>query len=153
MFRMAEAIIFIGIPASGKSSFYYERFFRTHMRINLDMLRTRNRESKLLQYCIDTELSFVVDNTNPLKSDRHRYFKELRGRHFKIIGYYFQSKIEESLLRNQNRKELEQIPEGGLRSIYAKLELPDISEGFDELYYVSIDVTGAFLVKEWTDEI
>ena len=39
-----EAIVFIGLQASGKSSFYKERFFSTHVRISLDLLRTRNRE-------------------------------------------------------------------------------------------------------------
>jgi predicted kinase len=39
-----EAVIFVGIQASGKSTFYCQRFFATHMRISLDMLRTRRRE-------------------------------------------------------------------------------------------------------------
>ncbi len=30
-----EAVIFIGIQAIGKSSFYKRRFFRMHVRINL----------------------------------------------------------------------------------------------------------------------
>ncbi len=40
-----EAVIFIGIQATGKSIFYKDRFFKTHIRINLDMLRTMNREA------------------------------------------------------------------------------------------------------------
>lgn len=32
-----EAVIFIGLQASGKSSFYKERFFSTHVWINLDL--------------------------------------------------------------------------------------------------------------------
>jgi len=35
-----DAVIFTGIQASGKSTFYKEQFSRTHIRINLDMLRT-----------------------------------------------------------------------------------------------------------------
>jgi hypothetical protein len=46
--QMPQAVIFIGVQASGKSTFYMDRFFRTHMRINLDMLHTRNRERLLL---------------------------------------------------------------------------------------------------------
>lgn len=38
-----EAVIFIGIQGAGQSSFYKERFFQTHVRSNLDMLRTRRR--------------------------------------------------------------------------------------------------------------
>jgi predicted kinase len=47
-----EAILFIGIPASGKSTFYKERFFTTHIRVNLDMLKTRKREALILQACL-----------------------------------------------------------------------------------------------------
>ena len=36
-----EAIIFVGLPGSGKSSFYKERFFNSHVRISLDLLKTR----------------------------------------------------------------------------------------------------------------
>jgi len=35
-----EAVIFTGIQAVGKSTFYKEHFFTTHVRINLDMLKT-----------------------------------------------------------------------------------------------------------------
>jgi len=50
-----QAIIFTGIQAAGKTSFYLERFFRTHVRINLDMLRTRHREWLLLNACIEAK--------------------------------------------------------------------------------------------------
>ena len=45
-----EIILFIGIQATGKSSFFRERFFRTHVRVNLDMLKTRHREKLLVDY-------------------------------------------------------------------------------------------------------
>ena len=38
-----QAVIFIGIQGSGKTTFYRDRFFNTHFRINLDMLKTRHR--------------------------------------------------------------------------------------------------------------
>ena len=47
-----EAILFIGIQAVGKSTFYKERFFATHVRIRLDMFKTRQREQLILQACI-----------------------------------------------------------------------------------------------------
>ena len=39
-----EAVIFVGLQGSGKSTFYRERFFDTHVRLSLDMLKTRHRE-------------------------------------------------------------------------------------------------------------
>jgi len=46
-----EAVLLIGIQASGKTTFYRERFFDTHIRISLDMLRTRERERVLMNAC------------------------------------------------------------------------------------------------------
>jgi predicted kinase len=58
-----EAVIFIGIQGSGKSSFFRERFFDSHVRINLDMLRTRRREELLVSACLQGGQPFVIDNT------------------------------------------------------------------------------------------
>ncbi len=59
-----ELILFIGIQATGKSSFYLERFFRTHVRINGDMLKTRHREELLVRACLEGKTPFVVDKMN-----------------------------------------------------------------------------------------
>ncbi len=40
-----EAIIFVGIPASGKSTFYLQRFFETHIRVKL-IARQRHAEER-----------------------------------------------------------------------------------------------------------
>ena len=74
-----EAIIFIGIQGAGKSTFFKERFFDTHVRINLDTLRTRRREEILLNACLQSRQPFVVDNTNPLPADRSRYLGPARA--------------------------------------------------------------------------
>ena len=57
------AVILMGIPASGKSSFYAEQFAGNYIRINLDTLKTRNNEAALLQKCLHDRSSFVIDNT------------------------------------------------------------------------------------------
>jgi len=36
-------ILLMGIQAAGKSEFCKRRFYRTHIRLNLDMLKTRHR--------------------------------------------------------------------------------------------------------------
>ena len=74
-----EAILLIGLQGSGKSTFYRERFFATHVRINLDMLRTRRREILLLDACLAGGTPFVVDNTNPTLAARARYLTLARG--------------------------------------------------------------------------
>ncbi len=54
-----ELVLFIGIQATGKSSFYRERFFRTHVCINGDMLKTRRREELLIEACLEGKTAFV----------------------------------------------------------------------------------------------
>src|SRR5687768_2528674 len=99
-----EAIIFCGIQATGKTSFFKDKFFKTHIRISMDLLNTRNKELKFLETCLSTQQPFVVDNTNPGKEDRARYISIAREFKFKVIGYYFQSKIEDALARNSSRQ-------------------------------------------------
>src|SRR5438552_2652732 len=105
-----EAIVFIGIQASGKSSFYKERFFDTHVRINLDMLKTRNRENVLLRACIEMKQPFVVDNTNPTVADRAKYIALARQAGFRVVGYYFQTSVQDCIRRNKGRDIAAQVP-------------------------------------------
>ena len=93
-----EAILFIGIQATGKSSFFRSNFFNTHVRINKDMLRTNNREKRLLETCLEIGQPFVIDKTNVTRNERLTYIKTANDNGFKVIGYYFQSKIEDSIM-------------------------------------------------------
>jgi predicted kinase len=142
-----EGIIFVGVQATGKSTFFQRFFYKTHVRLSLDMLKTRHRESILVNACIEAKQPFVVDNTNPLRSDREKYIKKLKEHKFKVKGYYFQSTLDECLERNIRRQGQEQIPEVGVRGTYKKLEPPSYDEGFDELFVVHL--TGhEFVVKK-----
>jgi predicted kinase len=147
-----EAVIFCGIQASGKSSFYKEHFFRTHMRLSLDMLNTRNKEDRFLDVCLQTQQRFVIDNTNPTAADRSRYIALARSFRYKVVCYYFQSSLPDAVRRNSTRQGKELIAEIGIRSTYSKLQIPAPAEGFDELYYVSI-ADDRFLIKPWQDDL
>jgi len=144
-----EAIIFVGIQATGKSTFYRENFFKTHIRISLDMLKTRHRENIILEACIKAKQPFVIDNTNPTIDDRKKYIEMSKNAGFKVMGYYFQSAFDEAVLRNEKRKGKEQIPLPGIRSTYNRLQVPNLDEGFDRLYYVSLDVENEFIIEEF----
>ncbi len=105
-----EAVVFVGIQGSGKTSFYRERFFNTHIRISLDMLRTRHREEVLFRACLAARQSFVIDNTNPLRSDRARYIPEARHAGFRVVAYYFEVPLRDAMERNNQRSGKERIP-------------------------------------------
>lgn len=144
-----EVVILIGIQASGKSTFYKRNFFKSHMHINLDMLKTRNRENIFIDACIRAKQSFVVDNTNPLIEDRKKYINQAKEVGFKVIGYYFKSNINDSVKRNGSRCGKECIPSKAIAATYNKLVIPTYEEGFDKLYYVSIGKDNDFIVEEW----
>jgi predicted kinase len=143
-----EMILFIGMPASGKSTFYTERFFETHVRISMDLLRTRYRESNFMAACLSTQQRFVVDNTNQARADRTRYIEAARGARFRIIGYFFEPDPKASYERNQARIGKRRVPPAGLFGILKRLERPDLGEGFDALFLVRAK-DGLFTVAPW----
>jgi len=147
-----EAVIFIGIQATGKSTFYQTHFFKTHLRINLDMLKTRHREQILFKACLEAKQALVVDNTNPTITERKRYLELAKKAGFKVIGYYFQSELESAIKRNEARQGKEKIPLVGLKNTHARLQLPSLIEGFDLLYYVRLDTKGQFVIEEWQED-
>lgn len=147
-----EAVIFCGIQATGKTTFFKESFFNTHMRISLDLLNTRNKELRFIETCIHTSHPFVIDNTNPSVEERAKYITIAKANKFKVIGYYFQSKMAFALERNSQRLGKEKIPEIGIKGTFKRMSLPNMDEGFDELYYVTAE-NNTFTVNKWSDEI
>lgn len=147
-----QAVIFVGIQASGKSTFYSQHFFHTHVRIDLDMLKTRHREKRLLETCLEISQPFVVDNTNPTPEDRKRYIEPAKDRGFQIIGYYFESKVADSIIRDRSRPLKQQVPEKGIRGTHARLVIPQYAEGFDKLYYVRLLPEVEFTIEEWNNK-
>ncbi|MDB5261729.1 MAG: kinase [Adhaeribacter sp.] len=96
-----QAIIFCGIQATGKTTFYVQNFLHSHVRISLDLLRTRHRENLFLEACLQTRQPFVVDNTNPTIAERAKYINLASLAGYEIIGYYFKSNVEEAVARNR----------------------------------------------------
>jgi predicted kinase len=147
-----EAIIFIGIQAVGKSTFYKKYFFNTHIRINLDMLKTRHREKLLIEACIEAKQRYVIDKTNVTVEERARYIKKAQSAGFGVVGYYFRSDLREALRRNSERQPKEHIPVKGILGTHSRLQIPSREEGFDQLHYVQITGPDQFVVEPWKYE-
>jgi len=148
-----ETVVFVGIQGAGKSTFFKENFFDSHVRINLDMLRTRHREELLFEACLEAKQKFVLDNTNLTRGEREKYIVKAKSYRFKIIGYYFQTNLERAIGQNNQREGKAKIPEKGLLGAFKRLQIPNFEEGFDELFYVWITGENQFVVENWKDEV
>lgn len=142
-----DAVIFVGLQGCGKSTFFKQRFFATHVRINLDMLRTRHRERALLHACIVMQQHFVVDNTNILGAERAVYLQAARAARFRVIGYVFERDVPACLQRNAQRSGRERVPDKAIYGAAKRWQAPMLSEGFDSLYDVRVAAAGEFHVR------
>ena len=145
-----EAVIFCGIQGTGKSTFYKQRFADTHVRINLDMLRTRRREAILLNACLEAKQRFVVDNTNPTIAARRIYTEPALAEGFRLVAFHFDSPVTDAISRNLGRPKEERVLPGSIVRTLKGLEPPTKEEGFDEIFVVHVDGSGGFSVSEAT---
>lgn len=144
-----QAVIFCGIQASGKTTFFRERFFDTHVRISLDLLRTRRREELFLAACLQSQQPFVVDNTNPTPAVRARYVLPALAAGFEVVAYYFATDPRKAFERNRRRPGRANIPAGGLFGTHKRLRPPILAEGFARVYRVEIVEPGGFQESLW----
>ena len=140
MRKIHSAIILVGLPGSGKSTYYKNNYGNTHLPISLDMLKTRSRELKIFSACLAGKANFVIDNTNCSRKERSRYLDLLLDPRNKpnwlIDCYYFNEDVDECLERNRKRLD-KKIPDVVIYSARKRLEVPSYEEGFDSIYSVN----------------
>jgi predicted kinase len=132
-----EAVVFCGVQGSGKTTLYRDRFLATHVRVSMDLLRTRAREAAFMALCLQTRQPFVVDNTNPTPAERARYVAPAREAGFRVIGYLVEVDAAVAAARNAARSGRERIPQAGLAGTARRLIRPAPQEGFDELWHAT----------------
>jgi hypothetical protein len=131
-----EAVILCGVQGSGKTTLYGDRFLETHVRVSMDLLRTRHREAEFLRVCLETRQPFVVDNTNPTAADRRRYVEPARAAGFRVIGYL----VEADAPRSVN------APPHAAPMTARRLVRPAPEEGFDELWHATAAPGGGWRI-------
>ncbi len=142
IFLDMELVIFVGLQASGKSTFFRERFAATHEHVSKDLFRNNKnadrRQAQLIEDALGEGRSVVVDNTNPTLEDR-RVLIGLGGEYgARIVGYYFDASVHECLRRNEAREGKARVPDVAIYATAKKLVAPSIKEGFDELSCVRL---------------
>ena len=138
-YAVAEAIIFIGLQGSGKTTYFEKHFADTHAHVSRDVQGTADLESALVRECLQTGCSFVVDNTNATRAVRAPYIRQAKAAGFKIRSYFFDTPVRTAIGRNNHRKDKKPIPVPAILRAAKTLEPPTLSEGFDEIRTVNIE--------------
>src|SRR3954466_11166027 len=155
-----EAVILCGVQGSGKTTLYRDRFLETHVRVSMDLLRTRAREAALLRVCLDTGQRFVVDNTNPTPAERRRSLEPARSARFRVIGYLVEIEEAEALARNAERPGGRRgpppgpagagrppPPPAGVVGAARRPIRPTREEAFDELWHATAARDGGWRIE------
>jgi len=138
-----ECVILIGLPASGKSTFFRERFAGTHDHVSKDLLRHNTRPERRQEQLIGESLasgrSVVIDNTNPSVAVRASLIAAARRHGAEVVGYFFVTEAGDALRRNRAREGRDRVPDVAIFTVRKRLEPPTVAEGFDRLYVVRMN--------------
>ncbi|HEY3091660.1 MAG TPA: AAA family ATPase [Vicinamibacterales bacterium] len=138
-----ECVILIGLPASGKSTFFRERFAATHDHVSKDLLRNnrqpQRRQDQLIAASLASGRSVVVDNTNPSAAVRAPVIALARKHGAEVVGYFFATEAGDALRRNRARDGRERVPDVAIFTARKRLEPPTMTEGFDRLFSVRMN--------------
>jgi predicted kinase len=149
-----ELVLFVGLPASGKTTFFRERFAQSHVHVSKDLwpnARNRDlRQTRLLEESLGAGRSVVVDNTNPSPAVRAPVIALARRFGARVTGFYFESLVPLSLERNSEREGRARVPDVAIHAIATRLIRPARDEGFDDLWHVCIR-EGRFVVEPWKE--
>jgi predicted kinase len=137
---VSELVIFVGLPGSGKSTYYAAHFAATHMQVSKDLMpnaRSReNRQQKLIEDALAGGRNVVVDNTNPSRAIRAPVIAAGKRYGARVIAYYFDCTVKQSLVRNRQREGKGRVPDVAIFVAAKKLQVPALDEGFDEVHVV-----------------
>src|SRR6201986_3722763 len=142
-----EAVVLCGVQGSGKTTLYRDRFLATHVRISLDLLRTRAREAAFLALCLETKMPFVVDNTNATAAERARYVAPARPARFAVPGSLVEVDFALAAGRNAGRGGRARVPDAGLRDAARRFVRPAPEEGFAELWHATAAPDGGWRIE------
>ena len=144
-------MIFVGLPASGKTTFFRQRFAATHRHVSRDLWpNTANkdaRQARELRDALSHSQPVVVDNTNPAVADRAAIISIARELGARVIGYHFTASTREAVGRNRGREASGRVPDVAIFARAKRMVPPAKEEGFDELYRVAIGKDGGFDVE------
>jgi predicted kinase len=149
-----ECVILIGLPGSGKSTLYREKFAATHVHISKDLwpnaTKREHRQRKMIVESFSSGKSVVVDNTNPSVAERGKIIEPARAHGARVIGYFFDISTRAAVARNAERTGRGKVPNVAIFTAAKRLQRPTLGEGFDRLFRVTIGEDRSLQVSEIT---
>jgi predicted kinase len=138
---MLELIIFIGLPGSGKTTYYRAHFAATHAHVSKDLMpnarRRDDRQERDIAAALAAGQSVVVDNTNPSRDVRAPLIALGRRHGARIVAVYFETDVRTAIMRNRQREGRARVPDVAIFTTKKKLMPPTLEEGFDEVRVIA----------------
>jgi predicted kinase len=132
-----EVVVLVGIPASGKSTWYRTHLAATHVHVSKDLMpntkRRDDRQERLIREALFSGRSVAVDNTNPTPEVRAPLLALGRSFGARVVAIFFESKVREAVERNRRREGKARIPDVAIFAVARRLVPPTVAEGFDEV--------------------
>ena len=123
-----EIVILMGLPCCGKTRFAEENLIG-YKRFSPREATIEFQAKKMFMEHINSAVSFVVDDWNHTRKDREGYIGMAKARGYRVLGYYFQPDVEESIentiLKKKKKRSLQDV-------------LDDISYGIERLSWLDI---------------
>ena len=139
---VSEVVVFVGCPASGKSSFYRQHMTKSHDSVNRDQLGTWQKCVDACRRSIKSRRSVVIDNTNPDVESRKRYLDVAKMLGVRARCFVFTTTHLHALHNNKFREltnkdpKYKTVPELAFNVYKNKFVEPTLSEGFTEIVKV-----------------
>jgi predicted kinase len=152
-----ELIVFCGLQASGKTTFYRERFAASHQHVSKDAWpNARNREARqrrLIDEHLRAGRSVVVDNTNPTPAEREPLIAIAHAAGARAVSYAFLAVVDEAVRRNALRTGRARVPDAGIYAVAKRLCPVLASEGFDRRFVVQLADRGFRVTEVLPEEV
>lgn len=135
-----EVVVFVGCPASGKSTFY-TKFMKPkgYIHVNRDTLGSWQ---KCVAECIkllSAGKSVVIDNTSPDRESRLRYIEVARKHKVPVRSFLFTTSIAHAKHNNRFREltakssKYVKVNDLAFNMYKSKFSEPELGEGFNEI--------------------
>ena len=138
---MSELIIFVGIQAAGKSTYYREHFAATHVHVSKDLMKSaRDRDAKqaeMVEAALREGKSVVIDNTNPTPAVRAPLIALGKRLGARVVACWFEAIVKDAVARNHLREGKARVPDVAIYVTARKLVPPSFEEGFDEVRVIA----------------